>query len=158
MTDRPSAPPPALDFARVISFAATDGLPYTGANPLYVDSELFGVAARLAICQRLDEAQDLELFHCDAEWNVLAVSGHGTLPSVKSAAERRYPGIASRWVDLNVSEDLAWEYLRAVQHESTCSFCNKLPHEVSSMIGRDSVRICSSCIREFHGWLESDGG
>jgi hypothetical protein len=149
-------PPPAIDCARVISFARTDDLAYTGAYALYVDGRLVGPVPRLVIAQSLD-SDDFLLFHCDESWVVEGVSSVASSPEeVKERAERRYPGLASRWNDLNVTRETAAEYLRATS-DTLCSFCGRAPFEISLMMEREGARICDVCMREFHAELQTDG-
>jgi ATP-dependent protease Clp ATPase subunit len=35
-----------------------------------------------------------------------------------------------------------------------CSFCDKIPPDFNMMIERNNVRICDSCIAEFHKTLQ----
>ena len=45
------------------------------------------------------------LFHCDERWQVIVTSGAETVEAIKARAEKNYPGVSARWIDLNVSPE-----------------------------------------------------
>jgi len=154
MTARSDSPPPVLDCARVLAYAITDAsVNYIERQTLYVGGKLLGRVPRLAICQNIGEDEML-VFHCDNNWNVLgAAGGHRSAENAKAQVERAYAGIASKWVDTNVSVDQANAYLREHSGDDVCSFCGRMPHEVEKLIQESTGRICDMCIRKFSSIL-----
>jgi hypothetical protein len=64
--------------------------------------------------------------------------------------ERIHPGSSGRWIDAHVSETEALKSRDAMLEGQRCSFCGKTPFEINQLVERDNVRICDSCIEEFH--------
>ena len=149
-----SQPPVVLDNARVLAYALVDdSVGYTGKSAVYVDRRVIGRVPRVAICQDLN-SRELLLFHCDAKWTTLCVSGRfGSLGEAKQLVERTYPGIGRKWVDTNVSLEDAEAVLSDAWSEMRCSFCGRLPQQVDSLVEGREGRICDLCIVEFSGWL-----
>jgi hypothetical protein len=146
------APPPVLDCARVVAYAAVDAsVRFTGRCGMHSGGKAVGPVQRLAVCRNLTDGE-LLLLYCDDEWHSLAAAQHSSVEEAKAAAERSYSGIERRWRDLHASEEEVLGYLD--QHWPACSFCSKRGFEVSLMVG-ESPRICSECIQRFHGVLQS---
>jgi hypothetical protein len=144
-------PPPVLDSARVVAYAIVpDDIEYTARCSLSVNGELLGRVPRLAICENLSEPKNLMLFHCDESWNVLGVSGAGSIEDIKRSAEINYPGIGQHWKDRGVSMEEALAYYDAHSKGLICSFCGKRPYEVESLIQGPGVQICESCVCNFY--------
>ena len=147
-----------LDSARVLSYAFVDDIQYRRAGALYVGGKLLEAVPRLAICTNLGKDMGALLFHCDEEWTVLGVSGGGTVAEAKERGERNYPGVGSRWVDLNVSNEEALEHYDKETEGARCSFCRRRPFELDGWIEDEGVRICYECIERFHAIIHRDRG
>lgn len=93
-------PPPVLDSARVISYAFVEDIPYRKWGALIVDGQLLEHVPCLAICTNLGENIGPSLFHCDSQWNVLGCTGGDAVDELKARAEKNYPGVEARWVDV----------------------------------------------------------
>jgi hypothetical protein len=103
-------PPPVLDSAKVLEYAVIDSsVQFTGALHLYHGDTRVGAVPCLAIC-RDPEVDGLLLFHCDANWNVIAAQIWNnpdrpiiaTVDEVKAQAEQYYCGISSKWKQYDV--------------------------------------------------------
>jgi hypothetical protein len=143
-------PPPVLWSARVMSYAFVDDLEYRRWGALYVGDKLVEKVPRLAICLNLGKDSGPLLFHCDEEWEVLGTSGGNTIEATKERAEKNYPGVAERWVDVNTSIDDALRYYDAETGSAHCSFCKKRPFEIGNMLESDEATICEECVERFH--------
>ena len=155
----PDAPPPVLDGARVIAWAIVDdSVRWTGRQKLFRGDVPIGAMPRLALCQNLHGLQDILLFHCDATWNVEAVSGSPTLEDTKAMAERAYAGIGARWVPLDLPVQQAREWL-ATSDDGTsalrCAFCDATAFERQRFVTSRGVAICDVCIEGFRRELQA---
>ncbi len=66
----------------------------------------------LAICENKSETADaVLLFLCDEKWSDVGCSGFASIAEARDWAERRYPGVSSRWVQAYISEEEAEHYL-----------------------------------------------
>ena len=157
MTTATDSPPPVLDCARVLAYAVVDAsVRYVERKTLFVDGQLLGEVPRLAICQNIDQAE-LMVFHCDADWNVLGVAaGVYTLANAKAGVERSYQGIASKWIDTNISVAEAEAYLREQFGDDGCSFCGRMFYQVTQFFSGANGRICDDCVRKFSGLLNKE--
>ena len=152
-------PPPVLHSARVISYAFVDDIEYRRWGALIVGDKVIEKVPRLAICINLGEDIGPLLFHCDEEWEVLGTSGAETIDAVKQRAEKNYPGVSARWVDINTSVEEALRYYDEDTGGACCSFCRKRPFEVDSWIEGEDATICKTCVEEFHRhFSETDSG
>jgi len=143
-------PPPVIDSARVISYAFVDDIPYRKWGSLHVGDRLVEAVPCLAICRNLGKDIGPLLFHCDDQWNTQGTSGGETVDAAKKRAEKNYPGVAARWVDVNTSVDDALRYYDEQSGNHKCSFCGKRPFELQSWItGKDAV-ICRACVEDYH--------
>ena len=151
-------PPPILDCARVLEYAEVDeSVRYTGRSTLYVDGKELGAVPRLALCQSFDETEVM-IFHCDREWNVLGTGSAPTLETARASAERGYAGISAKWVKSRYSPEEAEKYLSDHWGNERCSFCGRMPHQVSSMVhGQSGAKICNLCISELWQSEHRDG-
>ena len=151
-------PPPVINSARVLSYAFVEELDYRRRSRLYNDDRLVEKVPRLAICVNLGQDIGPLLLHCDADWNVLGTAGASTVDEVKSRAERNYPGVAARWIDINVSVEEALRYYDEETGGLKCSFCGKRPFEIEGgWVEGKSAIICRPCIDRHHDELhESD--
>ena len=150
-------PPPVLQSARVVSYAFVDDLEYRRHGALIVGGQLVEKAPQLAICINLGKDIGPMLFHCDEQWEVLGTSGGGTIEAVKERAEKNYPGVGPRWIDVNTSVEDALRYYDEETGGACCSFCRKRPFEVDEWIEGEYATICRTCVEEFHrGFGESD--
>jgi hypothetical protein len=117
---------------------------------LFVNGELLEKVPRLAICTNLGKDIGPMLFHCDEGWNAIGTSGAGTVDDVKADAERNYPGVSTRWVELNASLEDALRYYDKVTGGQMCSFCGKRPFELEGWVEGKNAIICRGCIESFH--------
>ena len=148
-----SAPPPVLGFARVLSYATVDAdVQFTGRRKIYVDGTELGPVPRLALCQNVDDDDDeITLYLCDEEWNVLGVGGGAdSLPAAKVDAEVSYLGIGRKWIDTSLSQDEARRWLEERFPSLLCSFCGRLPISFESLFRGHKSGICDDCVRRFH--------
>jgi ClpX C4-type zinc finger len=143
-------PPPVIDSARVLSYAFVDDIPYRKWGALYVDGKLLEQVPCLAVCTNLGKDSGPVLFHCDAEWNVLGTSGADTVEGVKERAEKNYPGVASRWVDINTSVEDALRYYDEETGGLKCSFCGKRAFDVEGWVEGNGAVICRGCIETYY--------
>lgn len=147
------APPAVLDSARVLAYAFVDDIEYREYGALYVDGVLLEHVPRLAICANLGTDMGPLLFHCDVDWNVLGVSGAGTVEAVKERAERNYPSSMARWVDIDTSVEAALKYYDERVENVPCSFCGKRRFELEACVEGKGALICKSCVDFFHAEL-----
>jgi hypothetical protein len=146
-------PPPVLGNARVLEHAVPDeSVTYSGRSSIFVGDEELGRVPCLAICEDLKDKRILLLF-CDHEWDVLAAATFESRVAAKDRAERIYPGLSSRWIESHVTEEEASKVRDEMCADHRCSFCGKTPYDVNQVIERNSVRICDSCIEQFHALL-----
>jgi hypothetical protein len=159
MTTTTNSPAPVLDCARVLAYAVVDpSVRYIERKTLFVDGQLLGQVPRLAICQNIDETE-LMVFHCDDNWNVLGVAaGIYTMADAKAKVERSYQGIASKWIDTNVSVAEAEAYLREQFGNDGCSFCGRMFYQVTQFFSGANGRICDDCVRKFADLLKKEQG
>ena len=82
-----TSPDIVLNSTRVIAYALVDEtVTYNERGNFFVDGKSLGAVPKLAICQNLDE-EDIMIFHCDNEWNVLgATGGNRTVEEAKEWA------------------------------------------------------------------------
>jgi hypothetical protein len=102
-------PPAILDSAQVILFAILDAsVRYTGRSYVMVGGVVVDPAPRLAICRNLHD-DDILLFLCDDDWNVLGAGGYGTVEKARERAESAYSGVGQKWQEFRAltSEELA---------------------------------------------------
>jgi hypothetical protein len=94
------------------------------------------------------------LFHCDTDWNVLGVSGAPTVGETKERAERNYPGVHGRWIDLNTSIEDALQFYDGQGGCFKCSFCGKRQFELEGrwFEGNEAI-ICEDCVGNFYSFL-----
>ena len=153
-------PPPVLDSARVLEYAILDqSVLFTNKLHLYAGSERVGAVPHLAICQDL-HTDDLMLFHCDKEWDVIAVQAWNgpaaepvaSVEDIKGRAEHYYTGLLAKWVAHPASRDEALAYHEQQIGKDRCSFCNRSLHDAKFIVeGNNDARICDICIERFHG-------
>ena len=153
-------PPPVLDSARVLQYADIDAsITFTGKLHLYAGNERVGPVPHLAICQDL-HTNDLMLFHCDDQWNVIAAQAWNgpaaepvsSVDDIKERAERYYTGLSRKWVAHPASRDEALAYHEEQIGKDRCSFCNRSLHDARFLVeGNNDARICDLCIEKFHG-------
>ena len=143
--------------ARVLSYAFVDDIPYRKHGRLFVGDKLLEAVPRLAIVVNLGKDIGPLLFHCDEEWNCLGTSGAGTVVVVKEQAELNYPGVASRWVDVNTSVEEALQFYDEQTGSLTCDFCGKRPFDFKGCAKGQSAVICRGCIETYYeAFRESD--
>ncbi len=157
-TPAPDAPPPALDWARVIAYAIIDSdVKWTGRLVHYAGDERLGPVPRLAICQAVfGGTEDILLFFCNDQWGVVGCTGRPTIEELQECAERWYAGITPKWVHTGITLEAAEKWLREENARYSCSFCKKVPGEVEGMIcsgpeeNDDTVYICYTCVDKLH--------
>jgi hypothetical protein len=95
MPEKPA--PNIIGGYRVICYTTIDDRHrFTGKTKQVVRGKLKGAMSGLAICQP-GEAQELYLFGCDADWNVVTDTWHQSLDEAKDAAEFQYEGVSATW-------------------------------------------------------------
>lgn len=153
-------PPPAIGADRILEYAIIDAsMTFTGRMVIYVDGVLLGPVPRLAICQGRDASRngsEILLYHCDGAWDVLAVSGGGSLEDVKQRAGCWYVGLTGRWIASPYTQQETDGYVEE-QAELACSFCGKLIFDVEKIIAAGDTRhaICDICIDDFYREIHS---
>jgi ClpX C4-type zinc finger len=143
-----TAPPPALASARVLEYAIVDdSVVHTDRNPIFVAGQRLGPVPCLAIGRNLI-GNEILLLHCDAGWDVLAVSGHPSIEYAKDQAEKNYAGLRARWQPVSYSDAELEAFLDEEDRGLICSFCGRHPHEVERIItGHRGAAICEICIK-----------
>lgn len=69
---------------------------FTTKTKQLVRGALMGAMSGLAIC-KLPGAQEVYLFGCDRDWNVVTDTWHQNLDEAKDQAEFEYEGIGRTW-------------------------------------------------------------
>jgi len=134
-----------------MSYAYVDDIPYRRNGSLYVDGKLLEHVPRLAVCINLGKDIGPMLFHCDGEWDAQGVTGASSIEEVKQLAEKNYPGVSVRWIDVNTSIEQALEFYERESGGMKCSFCGKRPFEVEGGWAEgDEAVICRECIDRLH--------
>jgi hypothetical protein len=135
-----------------------DDIPYRKWGALYVGGELLEHVPCLAICLNLGKDIGPLLFHCDGDWNALGTTGAPTVAEVKEQAEKNYPGVAARWVDVNTSVDEALRFYDEQTAALRCSFCGKRPFEFEGgyVEGTGGTAICRQCIDLYYKAFQDD--
>lgn len=90
--------PKKLDGATVLRWSMIDDR-HNWTDPCrhFVAGQLQGKFRGLAVC-RYDGAEEVYLFYCDAEWNVVTDGFYSKLEDAVSEAESKYEGVAETWV------------------------------------------------------------
>lgn len=144
--DGQNAPPPAIDCARVLSYAVLDSsVQFSGDSSLFVDGKRLGEVRCLAVCEELGLTSDVLLFHCTRDWRVLGCSAHPSVEAAKIKTERIYRGVRAKWIDANVSREEAVNYLDTLIDGQKCDRCGRRPYEVDRMVKGSSGWICDRC-------------
>ena len=149
-----------INSARVVSYARVDDIPYRRHGRLFVGERLLEAVPRLAIVINLGKGIGPPmLFHCDDEWNCLGTSGAESVTAVKAHAEKNYPGVSARWVDINTSIEDALRYYDEQTGSLSCNFCGKRPFETEGWVEGRAANICRACIETYYRDLhEPDAG
>lgn len=148
-----SVPPPVLDGARLLAYAAVDGsVTHDVKLALLVDGKPLGAVPTLAICQ--EQTGGILLMFCDDRWRSLGVAQCSSLAEAKSRAEREYSGLSGKWIDAKVSEEDAARYMKEQDDALRCSFCARSPDAVQQLFTTGDAGICDSCVRDFYGDLK----
>jgi len=157
----PEVPPPpiiAVNDRVLLEYALLDDSVgfRAGHKLLFVDGNEIGKVPCLALCAN-QESAEVVLYFCDGEWQPLSVTGHHSVQSAKSRAECIYPGSSSRWVKAHFADEDVSRYRAEIWSNQRCSFCGKTPDETLalSFAGDGQARICSDCVRRFHGDLRN---
>jgi hypothetical protein len=158
MQPKRNPPPLVIDSARVMSYAFVDDIPYRKWSALYRGDQLVEHVPCLAICINLGKDIGPLLFHCDDDWNTLGTSGGKTIAEVKERAEKNYPGVSARWVDLNTSVEDALRYYDEQVEGLKCSFCGKRSFEIEGgWVEGSKAAICRECVERYHQALQDQG-
>ena len=154
----PSAPPPALDSARVIAYAIVDdSVKWTGRQKLFHDGKEIGPVPCLALCQNVwGDWKVIHVFHCDEDWEVLASGGGETIEEAQASTEAAYRGISAKWIFLNTPEEEAREWIRKESEDMLCSFCDRIPAEMEQLVRGKSGAICNYCVAEVRAMMRHD--
>ena len=150
------APPPVIDNARVLEYAILDAtVSYSGHSRLFVNGKELGPVPCLVIGAAL-KTNETFLFHCKRNWNSLGVAAYKSISEAKQKAERIYPGIGTRWVQIHVSEKKVTKYLDDLWRRMQCTICGKKPDEILQLVEKNGIKVCDSCIIELGQMLQSD--
>jgi hypothetical protein len=142
-------PPPVLLGERVVAYALNErGVEFSGHTNLFVDGREIGRVPRLVLCRK--KSSEVLLLHCNRAWSVKGIAAYPSLRYARKRAERIYPGVSNRWVQMNVTSPQAERYLRKMWAGKECSFCGRRPDQVRGMVSRMKVRICDRCATECH--------
>jgi hypothetical protein len=158
MTERSNEPPPVIACERVLEYAVlTSSVRYSGHSALFVGGKELGPVPCLATCQSRNETT-FSLFHCDDDWNVLGVSsGYASTEEAKARAERIYAGASACWIDRQVTEADAADYLEREFGHERCRFCGRLPVNIEQLVVHErGGPICNICIEELHAFIHDD--
>jgi hypothetical protein len=149
------APPPVLDFARVIAYAILDdSVKWTGKQKIFVGDEQLGPVPRLALAQDVEgELEDILIFHCNDQWEVLGLTGADSIEAAKAIAEHAYHGVTGRWIDTATTVEEARVWIRENHQHLFCLFCGRSPHELKSLLTQKLGAICDRCVEEFYHYL-----
>jgi ClpX C4-type zinc finger protein len=145
-----TAPPPVLDSARVLAYAFVDDISYRQWGALYAGDKLIEQVPRLAIGVNLGKDIGPMLFHCDEFWEVLGTTGAETVQAIKDRAEKNYPGVMSRWIEVNTSVAEAITYYDSQSNGLKCSFCGKRSFEITGLVEAERAAICRGCVEDYY--------
>lgn len=151
-------PPPILDHARVLEYAAVDAsVKHTGRISVFVGGKELGAVPRLAICQNLGENPETFLFYCDNDWNVLGAGAYPSVAVARERAESAYAGISAKWQASSFSLEEAEQFLSESWGDNRCAFCGKTPNQVHALVeGRTGAKICDLCVTELQRTLSEE--
>jgi hypothetical protein len=152
-------PPPVLNCARLVEYAVLDdSVGYSGHTYLFRGGKEVHRVPCIAICEdKVGRVGPVLLFLCDEDWSDVGGSAFATVAEAKDWAERRYPGLSSRWVQAHVSEEEAERYLDESFGDLRCSFCSKRPDQgAEKLLGKDNVWICDRCVDQFYAEMHTD--
>jgi len=154
-----NAPPPVLNFARVLAYAILDeSVQWTGRQTLFYGGREVGPVPCLALCQNTwGNHKDILLFHCNVDWEVLGTSSAPSLDEARASAENAYRGVDTKWIMLNTSEEEAREWIRRDCKNMLCSFCERIPPEIEQLIRGKSAGICNYCAGEIPRLMKGNG-
>jgi hypothetical protein len=141
-----------------MAYAFVDDISYRRSGSLIVNGKLLEHVPRLAICINLGEDKATMLFHCDVNWNVLGSAGGDDIAELKESAEKNYPGVRARWVDLNTRIEDALRYYDEASGNLKCSFCGRRPFELERLIQGNNAAVCGPCVEKFHDLLSEKNG
>ncbi len=143
-------PPVLLAKTRVTHYALLGrGVGFIERGQIFVGGTLLGKVPRLAISD--DEGRHW-LMHCGRTWNIRTVIPYASLAGAKEAAERRFPGSATRWIGTGFTKAQAECYLNRLWKGETCGFCGRRPDQIDRMFisrKRRTLRICNLCVAGF---------
>ncbi len=149
-------PPPLLGTAKLLEYAIVDdSVVFTYRQNLFVDGTKLGPVPCIGLCQDFGNSR-FYIYYCDENWNVLAVTGCGTITDLKRKAEYAYNGILMKWIKSPYTEDQIIEYTNKKWGRFRCSFCHKWPWQVRQIFNRFRSRICNECVHEFSQMLDKD--
>jgi hypothetical protein len=89
------------------------------------------------------------LMHCGRTWNVRTASDYPSLADAQAAAERRYPGSATRWLRTGYTQARAEAYVERASRGHSCSFCGRRPDQFNEQMfvaKKNAARICDACV------------
>lgn len=149
-----SVPPPIIGTAKLIKYAdASAPVIFTGKQTIYVDGVLVGPAPRIAICRNIPD-DELYLFLCDENWEVIAVGSSGRdVADQTNRAERWYQGIVSNWIASPYNDDDCTKYQDKEYGEARCSFCRRWYWEYTVLFSENKANICNLCVKSFSSKL-----
>lgn len=89
-----------------------------------MDKKELGPVPCLAICKNLEDDEIL-LFHCSEDWDVLGAVFYNSVAEAEKRAERTYPGVSSHWIEPHFTDEQVSKYLAELSAEQRCTFCGK---------------------------------
>jgi hypothetical protein len=126
------------------------GVGFDGAGRIFIGDTLLGRVPRLAIAAT--PAGRWWLMHCGRTWNVRTAWDYPSLADAQAAAERRYPGSATRWRRTGYTQARAEAYEERAWRGHCCSFCGRRPVDVEGQMfvaKKNAARVCDVCVDRF---------
>ena len=149
-----AAPPPTVTGLRVLRYATTASLKFSGRSYLFVDGEEVGRVPRLIIGEEMYLDSEVALLFCDRYWNAIGIAaGYRSIREAEARADRMYAGIGSRWVNPRVTKRQARAHEELIWKRERCSFCKRLPPQFNRWFPRNGASICDDCVRKFFAKL-----
>jgi hypothetical protein len=123
------------------------GVGFNSAGRIFIGDTLLGRVPRLAIAA--NGGGRWWLMHCGRTWNVRTASDYPSLAEAQRAAERRYPGSATRWLRTGYTRARAEAHVERASRGHTCSFCGRRPDQLDEQMfvaKQNAARICGVCV------------
>jgi hypothetical protein len=125
---------------------------FNGRGRIFIGDTLLGRVPRLAIAA--SAGGRWWLMHCGRTWNVRTSFDYSSLEEAQAAAERRYPGSATRWLRTGYTRERAEAYVNRASRHRSCSFCGRRPDQIDEQMfvaRKNAARVCDACVDRFAG-------